>query len=67
MISNTLLNTGFEVLRKNLGDIETERFIALIIREPFNYTLWRRENLFKNMTIEQISEEAMELYNKTNK
>ena len=26
-----------------LGDVEAERFIALIQREPFDYTKWRQE------------------------
>lgn len=60
MVSNALLSAGMEALIKNLGTVEAERFIALIIREPFDYTEWRKENLFKDMTIEQISKEAME-------
>lgn len=43
--------------------IYSERFTTLIIREPFDYTEWRRENLFKDMTIEEISKEAMEYVN----
>jgi hypothetical protein len=34
---------GLQVLAKYLGDIETECFIALIQREPFDYTKWRQD------------------------
>jgi len=44
--------------------VNAERFISLIIREPFNYTNWQK-NLFKGMTIEEISDDAMKLYNET--
>jgi len=50
---------GFEVLSYNLGMVETERFIALIQREKFDYTKWR-ENLFKGLSGEEISKKAME-------
>ena len=37
--------------------------LLLHIREPFDYTEWRRENLFQDMTVEEISKEAMEYAN----
>jgi hypothetical protein len=46
-----------DVLLKNLGLVETERFIMLIQKEPFDYTKWQ-ENLFEDMSIEEISEKA---------
>jgi len=52
-------NEGMEVLSKYLGMVEAERFIMLIQREPFDYTKWQ-ENLFENMTIEEISKNAAE-------
>ena len=36
-------------------------------KEPFDYTEWRKENLFKGMTGEEISREAMEYCEKENK
>jgi len=53
-------NDGMKVLLDNLGMIEAERFIMLIQKEPFDYTLWQ-EDLFEDMSIEQISEKAAEL------
>lgn len=50
--------SGFEILHHNLGLVETERFIALIQREKFDYTKWR-ENLFNGLSGEEISKRAM--------
>jgi len=66
MKTDTIIrNEGMEILVKNLGMVEAERFIMLIQREPFDYTKWQ-ENLFVNMTIEEISKNATE-YRKKNK
>ena len=65
MKTDTIIrNEGMEILAKNLGLVEAERFIMLIQKEPFDYTKWQ-ENLFDNMTIEEISEKAAE-YRKRN-
>jgi hypothetical protein len=50
---------GIEILNQHLGVVETERFIALIQREKFDYTKWR-ENLFAGISGEEISKRAME-------
>jgi hypothetical protein len=66
MKTDTLLrNEGMEILSKNLGLVEAERFIMLIQKEPFDYTKWQ-ESLFENMTVEEISKNAAE-YRKNNK
>jgi hypothetical protein len=49
---------GIKALISSLGDINAERFIALISREPFDYTTWQR-GLWADKSIEQISKEAM--------
>jgi hypothetical protein len=54
-----------EILAKSLGLVEAERFIMLIQKEPFDYTKWQ-ENLFENMTIEEISKNTAE-YRRNNK
>jgi len=60
MKTDTIIrNEGMEILAKNLGIIEAERFIMLIQREPFDYTKWQ-EKLFENMTIEEIGKNATE-------
>ncbi len=54
---------GFEILNRPLGMVESERFIALIQREKFDYTKWR-ENLFTQLTGEEISRKAIEFQHK---
>ena len=49
---------GIAVLSSTLGSVEAERFIALILREPFDYTRWQR-NLFKDKSIVELSHAAM--------
>jgi hypothetical protein len=55
---------GVQILAQYLGDIEMERFIALIQREPFDYTQWR-QNIDMDESIEEISNQAMRLREKT--
>jgi len=62
MGTNAILSAGMDALVQRLGIVEAERFITLIIREPFDYTEWRKENLFKGKTVEQLNEEAMEYF-----
>lgn len=60
MNTDTEIRTiGLEALLAKLGEVNTERFISLIIREPFDYTKWQK-NLLASKTIEQISNLAME-------
>ena len=51
--------SGFQVLTQHLGQVEAERFIALIQREKFDYTQWR-QTLFDGLRGEEISRRAME-------
>ena len=59
MNNTTIMDKGIKCLIEALGEVETERFIVQLIREPFDYTKWQR-NLFDRMTIEQISSSAVE-------
>lgn len=52
-----IMDTGFACLVEKLGVVNAERFIAMIKRESFDYTIWRKE-YFKNMNLEEIREEA---------
>ena len=49
---------GTRVLMESLGEIEAERFIALMQREPFDYTKWQR-SLWVDKTVKDISSDAM--------
>ena len=54
---------GMKILSEQMGLIEAERFISLILREPFNYTEWQR-NLYEGMSVEELGTKAMEYWNK---
>jgi homoserine kinase len=41
-----------------LGEVDAERFISMINRDRFDYTEWRRDNLCKGMTFDEVYEEA---------
>jgi hypothetical protein len=61
MITDTEIRLkGVQVLAEYLGDVEAERFIALIQKEPFDYTKWR-QGLDEDLSIEDISQKAMAL------
>lgn len=60
MYPDTVLrNEGMRILIKNLGNVEAERFITLINREPFDYTEWQR-SLFEGKSVRELSKEAMQ-------
>jgi hypothetical protein len=54
---------GAQILAQYLGDIEMERFIALVQREAFDYTQWRQD-IDGDESIEDISRKAMDLRRK---
>lgn len=58
MSDNELRVNGFTVLVNAFGDVEAERFITLINREPFDYTEWRRDNLFQGETVDSLMDAA---------
>ena len=57
---------GIHILARYLGDVEAERFIALIQREPFDYTKWRHD-IDGDLDIDEISSRAMSMRSKKNK
>jgi hypothetical protein len=62
MLADTVLrDSGMKILKENLGLMEAERFITLILREPFDYTKWRQNFVekFENMSVEEVSKLAM--------
>ena len=50
---------GLRALTDSLGVVEAERFVSLILREPFDYTRWQKD-LFEEKSVEEISRSAME-------
>jgi hypothetical protein len=66
MRSETVLkDEGMKILSEHLGLVEAERFVALMTREPFDYTEWR-QNLCEDMSVREISREAMSYQEKLN-
>jgi len=58
MRTDTVLRCdGMKALALNLGIVEAERFVALIQREPFDYTEWR-QGLFDDMSLDIFLENA---------
>ena len=52
-----LMDVGFAYLIEKLGIVDAERFIAMVKRESFDYTTWRR-TYFDKMDLDQVSAEA---------
>jgi hypothetical protein len=64
MITDTEIKIkGFEVLVNTFGKVDAERFISLMMREPFDYTKWHR-NLWEEKTVAQINRAASEFCGK---
>jgi len=49
---------GTKALIKAMGAVDAERYIALITREKFNYTEWRR-TMLPDESVKEISKAAM--------
>lgn len=62
MSDNELRINGFTLLSNAFGDVEAERFVMLMSREPFDYTEWRRENLFQGETVDSLMDAAEARY-----
>ena len=59
MITDTEIKVkGVEALITALGEVQAERFISLMLREPFDYTLWQQK-LWPSQSVTQISSMAM--------
>ncbi|MBM4031924.1 MAG: hypothetical protein FJ291_09080 [Planctomycetes bacterium] len=50
---------GYKALDEALGQVDAERFVSLLLREPFDYTKWRRD-LWADKSVEEISKAAMQ-------
>jgi len=59
MNDTVLSQNAIKCLIKNFGVVQTERFISMIIREPFDYTEWHQD-LFCDMTVEELFTAATE-------
>ena len=46
-----------DILVREVGPVDTERFVAYMNREKFDYTEWQ-QTLFAGQSIEEIAEQA---------
>jgi len=51
---------GMSALREKLGKVDAERFITLLLREPFDYTAWRASLNEENVSLRELSRRAMD-------
>ena len=51
---------GLKALTEALGEVQAEKFIALMMRSPFDYTKWQKK-LWTERSVEDISDAAMAL------
>jgi hypothetical protein len=59
MSTHTEVRTrGLRALVDALGPVEAERFITLILREPFDYTNWQKQ-LWAEKSVDELSKAAM--------
>ena len=59
-----LKSEGMELLRTQLGLVESERFIALVTRDVFDYTRWRQSQWNNTTTVQELAEKARQLRTK---
>ena len=61
--TEAIISAGMKLLREHLGSTETEIFISKIGRKGFNYTEWR-ENLWNDLTLDEVFERAQKAQTK---
>jgi len=59
-LDNCCFNRPFDDQSQLRVQLEAEKFITLILREPFDYTKWQR-TLWADRSVEDISRAAMAL------
>lgn len=53
-----LKSRGFMILVQTFGDVNAERFIALVNREPRDYTKWREGNMYIGESVRDTAARA---------
>ena len=48
---------GMRALIQALGEVEAERFVSLVQREQFDYTVWR-QNALPDLSVQQLHDLA---------
>ena len=63
--TSMIMSDGMNCLIKNLGVVETEIFISNLIREPSDYTEWRK-NQFDDLSLEELNAQVVQYSLKNN-
>lgn len=58
MTDSEIKSVGFKALVAAFGDVNAERFIALTLREPFDYTKWRETHMYLDGDVHSLAERA---------
>ena len=58
MTDTALKQSMMKHLIEYFGNVQAERFISLMNKEPFDYTKWQ-EDLYADMTVEELSQKAV--------
>ena len=59
MNDTVLEHSVIQCLIDNFGVVQTERFISLMLKEPFDYTKWQKD-LYKDKSVDEIFRDASE-------
>ena len=57
MTDSELKSKCFSILAEQVGSVEMERFIMLLNRDTFDYTEWRKDNLFQGETVDSLCDQ----------
>lgn len=57
--TSVIMSDAMDCLIDKLGIVETEIFIANLIKEPFDYTKWQNDK-FSDMSLDEINNAAVD-------
>ena len=57
MTDSELKSKCFTILAEQVGSVEMERFVMLLNRDTFDYTEWRKNNLFQGETVDSLCDQ----------
>lgn len=60
MTDSELKSKCFTILAERVGAVEMERFVMLLRQDAFDYTEWRKSNLFPNETVDTLYDKIKE-------
>lgn len=58
MTDTEIMKKGYNILIKEMGLTDAEKFISLVISDPGDYTKWKK-SIFSDKSISEMSFDAM--------